>query len=104
MLEVEKLFNKQPFIYFVDGIYYAFGVGVCARCDKYEGYVTLPLKYQRYADALKNEKITQEEATEIYRKLRFIANGVKDKEEHFNLTEKFLAYKKEIISHLEGIE
>ena len=48
MLNLEVLFNKRPFIYLVNDVYYAFGTGVCARCDKRAKYLTLHSKYQKY--------------------------------------------------------
>ena len=48
MLNLEELFNKRPFIYLVNDVYYAFGIGVCARCDKSVKYLTLPSKYKKY--------------------------------------------------------
>ena len=89
MLDLEGLFKKRPFIYRINDAYYAFGAGVCAKCD--EGHVTLSLRYQKYADLKDNDRLTQNEAMEIYHKLESVAGMVRDKEEkeHVHLQEKF---------------
>lgn len=45
----ENVFAHHPFIYYVDGKYYAFGSGVCAEVDN--GSVLLELKYKEYLSA-----------------------------------------------------
>ena len=89
MLNLEELFKKRPFVYLVNDVYYAFGTGVCARCDKGGTYVTLPSRYQNYLDAQSNDSISQGDAWDIYRKLVSVADAVKESEEHIHLPEKF---------------
>lgn len=90
MLDLEELFNKRPFIYLVNDVYYAFGVGVCARCDN--NFITLPLRYQRYVESFEMDDISQKEAWEIYRKLVSVADAVKSNEEHMHLIEQFSSF------------
>ena len=33
MDNIDKIFGQHPFIYHINGKYYAFGAGVCAECD-----------------------------------------------------------------------
>lgn len=89
MLDLEELFKKRPFIYYVNDVYYAFGTGVCARCDKNGTYVTLPSRYQNYLDAVKDDSISQSDAWDIYRKLVSVADSVKDGGDHIHLLELF---------------
>lgn len=88
MLNLEELFKKRPFIYFIDGEYYAFGMGVCAKCNRRVNYVTLPTRYENYI-SVKNKDISQRDAWNIYRKLVSVADNVKAGEEHTNLHQKF---------------
>lgn len=92
MLNLEELFNKRPFIYLVNNVYYAFGTGVCARCDKSVKYLTLSSKYKKYLLAQSDIEImlTKNQAWDIYRKLANIADSVKTSEEqHTHLLDKF---------------
>ncbi len=89
MLDLEELFKKRPFIYLINGDYYAFGCGVCSSCNRYGNYVTLPRRYENYL-AIKNEEVSSKEAWDVYRKLVSIADGVKDREDvHIGLVQKF---------------
>lgn len=102
MLDLEKLFKKRPFIYLINGDYYAMGCGVCSLCNKYGKYVTLPKRYKNYL-AIKNEKVSSEDAWDIYRKLVSIADRVKDMEDPGDLEKKFqeLEFDKESCIELE---
>ena len=64
MLDLEELFKKHPGIYQINKVYYAFGAGVCAKCD--ERYVTLPVKYQNYVDSKDNDMLTRDKAMRLY--------------------------------------
>jgi hypothetical protein len=89
MLNLEELFKKRPFIYYIGGDYYAFGSGVCAKCNNNgKRYPTLPGKYENYV-TVKDKDISQKEAWEIYHKLWFVADAVKDDENNYNLKEQF---------------
>lgn len=88
VLDLEELFKKRPFIYYIDGEYYAFGMGVCAKCNKKVNYVTLPTRYENYV-LVKAKDISQRDAWNIYRKLVSVADNVKDGEKHTNLQQKF---------------
>lgn len=85
MLNLEVLFNKRPFIYLVNDVYYAFGTGVCARCDKRVKYLTLHSKYQKYLRAQSDKEImlARRQAWDIYRRLVNIADSVKTSEEQY---------------------
>lgn len=48
MLNLKELFKKRPFIYYIDGEYYALGAGVCSCCCSKGTYLTLPKKYEDY--------------------------------------------------------
>lgn len=89
MLDLEELFKKRPFVYLVNDIYYAFGTGVCARCDKEATYLTLPSRYQDYISAQSEDCISQKEAWDIYRRLVSVADAVKDGEDHIHLENQF---------------
>lgn len=89
MLDLDELFKKRPFIYCIDGTYYAFGTGVCSRCDNDGNYVTLPKRYQNYSEALKANNISQKEAWDVYKKLVSVADAVKTNEEHIHLMDQF---------------
>lgn len=88
VLNLEELFKKRPFIYYIDGEYYAFGMGVCAKCNEKVNYVTLPTRYENYV-SVKAKDISQREAWNIYRKLVSVADNVKDREKYTNLPQKF---------------
>ncbi|MBR5598106.1 MAG: hypothetical protein IKW30_11970 [Lachnospiraceae bacterium] len=77
---IEKLFKQYPFIYFINGEYYALGTGVCAKVNL--GSITLKARYERYISAL-NERITDQEAWKIFHKLIMEADFVKEKEKMY---------------------
>ena len=68
---MDKLFAQHPFIYKISGKYYAFGNRVCAECKK--DIPTLELRYDKYCKSF-NEPVSQYEANDIFRKLKFAAN------------------------------
>lgn len=72
---IEKLFNQYPFIYFVDGKYYAFGDGVCSLCDCKS--VLLESRYRNFEASI-NMDLTVEEAWRIFHKLVSEAEFVKN--------------------------
>lgn len=88
MLNIDELFGKRPFIYFISGEFYAFGTGVCARCNLNGTYVTLPTRYTTYIEA-KRIKISDADAWNAYRRLVSVAEAVKNDVEHTQLTAKF---------------
>ena len=70
---MDKLFAQHPFIYKISGKYYAFGNRVCAECKK--DIPTLELRYDKYCKSF-NEPVSQYEANDIFRKLKFAAEFV----------------------------
>lgn len=74
---IEKLFKKIPFIYYVNGDYYALGSLTCKRCG--EKYVTLPVHYKRFIDNL-DEELTQLEAWKLFHKVEMDADFVREME------------------------
>lgn len=70
---MDKLFAQYPFIYKISGKYYAFGNRVCAECKK--DIPTLELRYDKYCKSF-NEPVSQYEANDIFRKLKFAAEFV----------------------------
>ena len=93
MLDLEKLFKIHPFVFYIGGEYFVFGSGVCMECNnKSEYHVTLPLKYQKYIEAIDDDSVTNSQAWEIFYKLNNVANKVKDDAEHTNLKEQFEKY------------
>lgn len=90
MLDLEKLFKIRPFVFFVREEYFAFGSGVCKRCNNEHGNpVTLPLRYERYLAALKQEGIAQSDAWDVYRKVNSVAENIQSLDDHLHLPEKF---------------
>ena len=73
---LDKLFSQHVFIYKISGKYYAFGIRVCAECKM--NIPALELRYNRYCKAF-NESVSQHEANDIFKKLKFIAEFVRDK-------------------------
>ena len=53
---IEKLFKKSPFIYEVDGEYYAFGQLTCKKLDDTIDDTMAKSRLQRYQEALKTEE------------------------------------------------
>ena len=88
MLNLKELFKKRPFIYYIDGEYYALGAGVCSCCCSKGTYLTLPKKYEDYLK-IKNRSVDSDEAWEVYRKLSSIADMIKSGEENVNPEQKF---------------
>lgn len=74
---MKKLFNQHPFIYKINGKYYALGGRVCAECKI--DIPTLELRYDKYCKAFV-EPISQSGANDIFRKLKSVAEFIKDQE------------------------
>ena len=72
---IEKLFKQYPFIYFIGGKYYAFGTGVCSKCDMKS--VMLERRYKTFEESI-NKNLTTDEAWGIFHKLIVEADGVRD--------------------------
>ena len=66
MDNIDKLFGQHPFIYHINGKYYAFGAGVCAECDG--NSALLERRYKDFEDSL-GIKLDDKEAWEIFHKL-----------------------------------
>ena len=73
---IDKLFKQHPFIYFINGKYYAFGVNVCAECDGKS--VLLESRYKDFEESLKSD-VTDKEAWRIFHKLSCEASGAEDR-------------------------
>lgn len=69
---IDKLFSQHPFIYYIDGEYYAFGVNTCTKCDGKS--VLLESRYKNFEESIKND-VTDEEAWRIFHKLWCEASG-----------------------------
>lgn len=91
MLDLEALFNKRPFIYYVDDEYYAFGQWVCTKCNEYSNYTTLQSRYDNYL-AVKDKDISQDEAWNVYRRVASIAEITESIETKSALIRKFEEY------------
>lgn len=85
MEDMRELFRKIPFIYRIQGEYYAFGSGVCEKCYKSEMLVT------RYEDYLKimDEDVEDEDAWLPFLRVFFVANNAKGREPDENAYQKF---------------
>lgn len=73
---INKLFGQYPFIYYINGKYYAFGVNVCVECDDNSAF--LESRYKAFEESVKND-ITDEEAWRIFHKLSCEASGAETK-------------------------
>lgn len=71
---IQKLFKQHPFIYRINGHYYAFGTGVCIELD--ERFVTLKSRYERYLLAM-DKDMNRLDAWQIFHKLMAIADNAK---------------------------
>lgn len=76
---INKLFAQHPFIYCINGKYYAFGAYVCCECNV--GHCTLKNSYEEYKKSL-NKEISNIEAWKIFHRLVFVAKGEKEKHGH----------------------
>ena len=74
---IEKLFKQHPFIYFIDGCYYAFGSGTCIKLD--DSSILLKPRYDAYI-ASQNEDLKQYDAWCIFHKLMAEASAAQNKE------------------------
>ena len=54
MDNIDKIFGQHPFIYHINGKYYAFGAGVCAECDG--NSALLERRYKDFEDSLTIKK------------------------------------------------
>lgn len=90
MLDLEKLFKIRPFVFYVRGDYFAFGSGVCMRYNNQQrNPIMLPLRYEKYQDALKHVNITQKDAWDAYRRVNAIAENNQSIDDYPHLQKKF---------------
>ena len=90
MLDLEKLFKMRPFVYYIRDDYYAFGDGVCTKCNnKYGNPATLLNRFNRYIEALKSENISKNDAWEVYRKVNSVAENKRQHELQIHAKEDF---------------
>ena len=73
---IEKLFKQYPFIYHIGERYYAFGSGVCTECGT--SSLSLERSYKTFEENL-NLNLTQKEAWNVFHKLVFEAENVREK-------------------------
>lgn len=71
---INKLFGQYPFIYYINGKYYAFGTNVCTECNGKS--LLLESKYKAFEESIKND-VTDEEAWIIFHKLSSEASDKK---------------------------
>ena len=70
MLNLKELFKKRPFIYYIDGEYYALGAGVCSCCCSKGTYLTLPKKYEDYLKIVQSILMRHGKYIENYHQLQ----------------------------------
>lgn len=73
---INELFGQHPFIYYINGKYYAFGTNVCTECNGKS--LLLESRYKAYEESFKS-KVTNEDALTIFRKLSLEASGAETK-------------------------
>ena len=89
-MDLEKLFKMRPFVYYIRDDYYAFGDGVCTKCNnKYGNPATLLYRFNRYIEALKSENISKNDAWEVYRKVNSVAENKRQHELQIHAKEDF---------------
>lgn len=72
---LDKLFKQYPFIYCVGGEYYAFGTGVCSKCDKRREL--LESRYGQFEESI-NQNLETKDAWKIFYKLIAVAECIKN--------------------------
>lgn len=72
---IEKVFKQYPFLYFISNSYYVFGTGICYKVN--EKVYDIQKRYDLYLNGL-NEKISQEEARKIFKKVVGISTNIRD--------------------------
>ena len=72
---IDKLFKQYPFIYFIGGRYYAFGTGVCVKCDS--RIIDMDHAYKVFENSIDRE-LTPDEACKIFRHLVNMADFFKE--------------------------
>ena len=65
----DELNKKNPFLYYVRGEYYAFGTGVCGKC---QNSIRVQEAYRMYATG-RNEKLTPQQAAETFKHVKNVA-------------------------------
>ncbi len=65
----DELNKKFPFLYCVRGVYYAFGTGVCGKC---QNSIRVQEAYRMYATG-RNEKLTPQQAAETFKHVKNVA-------------------------------
>jgi hypothetical protein len=83
---IEKLFKQHPFIYKIDGKYYAFGNNVCSECDYRSA--SLETKYNTYVQN-SDKELESLEAWKIFHGVMFEAQIIRDKNMTYDCLEEF---------------
>lgn len=65
----DELNKKNPFLYYVHGEYYAFGMGICGKC---ENSLRVQEAYNMYTVG-RNEDLNQHEAAETFKHVSCVA-------------------------------
>lgn len=73
---IDKLFKQHPFIYYIGGKYYAFGVNTCTECNGKS--VLLESRYKKFEESLKDD-LSDEEAWRIFHKLSCEASSTEER-------------------------
>lgn len=73
---IDKLFKQHPFIYYIGGKYYAFGVNTCTECNGKS--VLLESRYKKFEESLKDD-LSDEEAWRIFHKLSCEASSAEER-------------------------
>ena len=84
---IEKLFKQHPFIYYINGKYYAFGVNACAECS-YDA-ISLKNRYDAYLKVLEDGLMT-DVAWDVFEGRKLEAKFIAD---HDNNSKKFEDFK-----------
>lgn len=72
---IEKLFKQHPFVYKIGDRFFAFGVGVCSECLRFDRD-GLEYRYNHYCDSIDTDMST-ESAWYIFRKLSIFGELIK---------------------------
>lgn len=97
---IEKLFKQHPFIYKIDGEYYAFGNNVCSKCNHRSA--SLKSKYNTFVQN-SGKELESLEAWRIFHAVMFEAEFIRDKSKVYDCLEEFtrIGFNEQNIKELE---
>lgn len=84
---IEKLFRQQPFIYKINGKFYAFGNRVCSECD--DRSVLLEARYNTFVQN-SNKELESLEAWKIFHAVMFEAEIIRNRNMTHDCLEEFM--------------